>query len=165
LSPINIIPDIVCDTNILADLLIQYFRNINSFPLFKESEKINKRLCIRLNKIVESEDRKAYIIASTFAFVELARKFNSIFNNSITLYQFRAFIDQPPDWFLIQNLDHNYFPEMLSIPENVILNDELKVIEWADALHVATALRREHFIFATTDLRLKNLPLIKDNII
>jgi hypothetical protein len=164
---VNIKPDLVCDTNILCEIIIQYFGDDfdREYPDFKEQKFINKDTAKILNEISREIESTRYIIASTFAFVELSRKFNKIFLNQITIDQFRSFIEQPPDWFLVADVDERLFEYLLDIPAFVTLNASIQNIEWADAIHIATALSRDHWIFSTSDYRIKALEIMNDKVL
>lgn len=162
----NIKPDLVCDTSVLCDIIIQYFSDDfnREYPDFKEQGFVNKNTAKILNEISREFESTRYIIASAFAFVELSRKFNRIFLNHITIDQFRSFIEQPPDWFLIADVDEKLFEYLLDTPAFVTINANIQNIEWADAIHIATALSRDHWIFSSSDYRIKALDIMYNKI-
>jgi len=52
------------------------------------------------------------------------------------------------------------------IPAEVTMpGGNVKRIEWADAIHLATALSHEKCLLATTDRRIKQVKMFEDNII
>ncbi len=165
--------DIVLDTNILSEFLAQYFQNRQRNRHFKAehiktTNLMNYRVVKEIRGIIKSYDyiRSHLVVASTFAFLEIARKFDEISANRFSIEQFSGFIDQPPDWFWLAPLDESLFLSLLQIPPYVTMpGGQLKNIEWADALHLATALSREKCLLATTDSRLKQLTDFKNHII
>lgn len=166
--------DIVLDTNILTDLLAQYYEGrVREKGYFESKGKLNKDLARRLNRILEwyvGDDDSPYpglIVASSIAFVEIARKFNEIADGRFTITQFAAFIEQPPEWFIIAAIDSALFPHLSSLPREILLSDgRAKPIEWADAIHIATAMSRDQpCLLATTDTSIKEVRFLKDKII
>jgi hypothetical protein len=167
--------DIVLDTNILADFLIQYLRSESKiFLVFTETEKISKELADSLNKIVkgsnyfDTSDDYSYglITSSCFSFIEAYRQFDKIFNAQITKDQFLAFIDSPPEWFNVSAVDDIINNYLLLIPSFVSIKSRNVPIEWTDAIHVATVLSRgESCKLATTDGKLKSLYLLRNKLI
>lgn len=167
--------DIVLDTNILADVLAQYyesgFRERGYFE--QKGWLLDKDLVRSLNRIVKwhlQDDDSPYpglIVASTFAFVEIARKFDEIASGRFTITQFAAFIDQRPEWFLISAVDSALFPHLCNLPREIELpSGDAKPIEWTDAIHIATAMSRdEPWFLATTDARIREIELLKNKII
>ena len=166
--------DIVLDTNILADMLAQYFEeNFRERGYFTSKGQINEDLVSRINHIlrwhVEDNDTPypGLVIASTFAFLEIARQFDRIVNQRFTLVQFAAFIDQPPEWFLVSAVDQSLFLHLSNLPRDISLpNGDRRPIEWADAIHIATALSRdEPCLLATSDNSIRAVELLVDRII
>lgn len=161
--------DIIVDTDILSDLLIQYYSTFKENNCFSESDKISKILAIKINEIVKryTEDTCMYhVIASSFAFVEIARKFTVIFNGNLDLYKFRHFINEPPEWFRIASLDMAITEKLSQIPGYVITaNGKNESIEWADAIHIATAISRDKWYFATNDHKIKSLTIYQSNLL
>ena len=49
------------------------------------------------------------VIASSFAFIEIGRKFDIISDGKYTIEKFRAFIESPPEWFQIASVDESLF--------------------------------------------------------
>ena len=166
-------PDIIIDTNILADLLAQYFGNeIRNYGKFTPKGFLNPDLVRQLNNIIKwalEEDiyYSGMVVSSSLAFVELARKFEEISANRFTIHQFASFIDQPPEWFVIAPVDKYLFHHLSRIPGNVFLpSGKVKPIEWADAIHMATALSRdEPRLLAITDAIMKEVVIFEGRII
>ena len=157
--------DLVCDTDILSEILTQYLNNSYT-PHFVSNGFLSSTIEFHLNETIKnSMYTKGFVIASAFAFVELARKFDSIFKGTISILKFRAFIDSPPEWFLIEPLSLDLFEPLRTLPSYIVSKKASKPIEWADAIHVATALLRENCYLATTDQRLRDIDLIKEMII
>jgi len=165
--------DIVLDTNILSEFLAQYFKQRQKNGHFtaqniETTNILNYRVVKEIREIIKSYDYigSHLVVASTFAFLEIARKFEEISGNRYSIEQFSGFIDQPPEWFLVASLDESLFLDLLRIPPYVKMpGGQLKNIEWADAIHLATALSRENCLLATTDSRLKQLHDFQNNII
>jgi len=162
--------DIILDTNYLAELITQYYQtNHLENDYFRESSLFQDSLIRELNNIVRNYNNgflTGLIIASSYAFVEIARKFDGIVKDRFTIEKFAAFIEQPPSWFFISSVDYSLFQPLLDIPGYVVLNGEIKPIEWADALHIATALSRDKpWLLAISDRRMKEIKIIKDFLI
>lgn len=160
--------DIVLDTMILSEFLAQYFDHTDKNGYFKAIGHLTPGRVKVINSIIKSHKDTGvnYIIASTFAFVEIARQFNEIAGNRFNLEKFSAFVDEPPEWFIIQPVDSSLFLYLTRIPAEVMMHDKNpKTIEWADAIHLATAMSRERCLFATTDSRIKQIDIFKNNII
>lgn len=166
--------DIILDTNILADLLAQYFEeHISEGGYFKQKGLLTQLITREINRVLRwylSNDETpspGLIIASTFAFVEIARQFDNIVKRRFTVIQFAAFVEQPPEWFFISALDRSLFPHLSRIPREIFLpNGNVEPIEWTDAVHIATTLSRDEPCFlATTDRRIKAVELLKDKVI
>ncbi len=167
--------DVILDTNILVDLLAQYYGTefLNS-TLFKSAGLLNEEIVREINRVIRwhnEPDSVQYpgglIIASSFAFVEIARKFDDISKDWFTLHQFAAFINQPPEWFFISAVDRILFHHLSELPAEVTLTSgRTQPLEWPDAIHVATALSRdEPWFLAVTDSRIKAIAILRDKII
>lgn len=161
--------DIVLDTNLLSEVIKQFFNNTETKIHFRfvSNSLIGRELAKEMNTIVEwyTSDIDArcpgLIIASAFGFVEIARKFEEISSGHYNIEQFAAFVEQPPIWFRISSVDSSLFPHLKLIPKRVSVNNVSKPIEWADAIHVATAMSRdEPWLLASTDTRIKAIPLL-----
>ena len=156
--------DIVLDSCVLIDLVQQYTNfssNKDSFLLEKSNE-ISDNIAREINKLIQKRRNgyySGYIVASTFSFVELARK---ILDFNIKIEKLKAFIDQPPEWVVIEATSPNLLEYLVLIPKVVGKN---KKIEWADALVVATALSRQDFILSTLDNRIQRIPILKNKIL
>jgi predicted nucleic acid-binding protein len=162
--------DIVLDTDILVDFLSQYFGDFRETKCFSPFNNMNSERVRIINEIIKAHEQhrkdRSYIFASTFAFVEISRKFDKIVDSRFNVEQFGAFIDQPPEWFLISPVESSLFLQLLNIPARVKMPaGKFENIEWADAIHLATAMSRENCFLATTDLRIRQVPIFKDNII
>lgn len=94
------------------------------------------------------------LVVSVVAFVELARQFDKILGNHISLDQFAAFVDSPPGYFTIEPLSFDVLKELIHLPTICWINGEKKGIEAMDNIHVATARMREHCRLAATDSRI-----------
>ena len=161
--------DIALDTNILADFLAQYIGDFDEHKRFyPENNTMNSERVRVINNIIKNYEIEpgTFVVASTFAFVEISRKWDIIVNKRFKVEQFSAFVDQPPEWFLISPVDASLFSELLEIPASVKMPaGNLKPIEWADAIHLATAMSRENCLLAATDRRIKQVEIFRENII
>lgn len=143
-------PDIVLDTNILSDFLAQYFEsNSRGRPIFYERGLISRELSRRINQIVRQvgdpliNQYPGYIVASTLAFVEISRKWEYIVRGRFDVIQMAAFIEQPPEWFIIEPLDEALVSILCDVPADVEMTQgNSRSIEWTDAVHIATAFIR-----------------------
>lgn len=166
--------DIVLDTNILVDVLAQYYEeSFRERSYFKTTKWLSRDLVRRLNRILDwhlGNDDSPYpglIVASSFAFVEIARQFEAIATGRFTVAQFAAFINQPPEWFFIAAVDSTLLPYLCGLPREIsLLSGDVKPIEWTDAIHIATALSRdEPRLLAVTDARIREVELLQGMII
>src|ERR1035441_3320733 len=174
-------PDIVLDTNTIGDFLSQYFKQQvagGRSAKFVDEGMLTRTLAERVNRILdtfrryqmgeelESPYSGGIVVASTFAFVELCRKWERIVKARFSLVQLHAFLEQPPEWFDIAPVDDTLLPFYANIPTHVWLKGETKAIEWCDAIHAATADSRGRDCFlATTDQRLQAVPHLRDRIV
>jgi len=169
--------DILLDTNVLGDLLAFYYneeyRRTREFRPYRTLTLDRVR---RLNHVLHwhsedewddsTESAAGLVVASTFAFVEISRQFDRISRDRFSIDQFRAFLNQPPPWFLISALDETVLPMLLSLPTQVSLaNGKDKPLELADALHIATALSRDDCLIAVTDGTLKAISFISNRLV
>lgn len=158
--------DIVLDANVLSDVIAEFYRNsISTHGDFSEQYRISSDLCVMFNEILEDHreegiSKRGKLVASNFAFIEIARKFEEISDSRFSIDEFKAFIDSPPEWFVFEDLNTSLFFELENLPSHVIVGTgtNQKPIEWADAIHAATALLRgERSILATSDSSLKSI--------
>lgn len=179
--------DIVLDSNVLIDFLIQYYQNRWREKKYfggtraieiASARRLNKFAAERINALIrqyEDSGASALIIVSALAFVEIGSHAEEMIKGespAIEINDFRrflsAFVDSPPEWFHIAPLDDSLFESLLAIPGKVELNPgDWKNIEWADSLHLATWKLRESAYFATCDRRLQKLQVegLAENII
>lgn len=144
------------DTCVLSDIIIQYDPRFPHRTL--TVGKFLKRDMLRIvNRIIEDTDESSgYIIASTFAFVELINKRDEIFKGTISTERLMAIMSQPPSWFIVEDVKNETALNYCDLPgcikgENVSSDD---------AIHVATALQRgDDIYFLTTDHVLCNMNL------
>ena len=155
--------DICLDTNVLADFLKQYFySSVRTGFTVGESQHISRSLGYRINSILNSHYRYeidgippfGLIVASAIAFIELSRKFDSIFAGQLTVDQFAAFVDSPPSFFTIEAMGFDVLRSLVELPSTCWLAGEQKGIEAVDNLHVATARVRDDCVVAATDQKL-----------
>lgn len=161
--------DVVLDTCVLGPFLVQYFQHDaanRGSGRFHASGLLTGALAERLNRIARQYSLSAVVVASAFAFVELARKWDAILADSIREDQLDAFIRQPPTWFDIAPVDSDLMPYFLQVPCEVNVGGSLQRIEWTDAIHAAVALSRGHdCLLATTDRRLQNIPVLEERLV
>lgn len=164
--------DIILDTNVLSDFIASFYNcDVRNNGNFEAHNSLTAGLANRINGILnnyrsyEALD-KGVIVASSFAFVEIARQFEKISNGRFSRVQFKAFIDSPPAWFVIESMNNELFPFLQELPSSVVMPGGTSVpIEWADAIHVATALARNNTcLIAVTDKRIANIPSINNRI-
>lgn len=172
MTVLNNYTDIVIDTNVLSDFLAIYFENsISTGEMFTPKYRISKDLSSKINSIVLDHNNDGIskfgkIVASNFAFIELARKFDECSSGRYTIDQFRAFIVSPPEWFVLETVSVDLFNELKKLPSFIEYKGDKLTIEWADAIHCATALiRGENSLFATSDSRLNIIPIFKERLV
>ena len=148
--------DLVLDTGPLADLLAQYFdaedRNV---PEFSGNRFLSREIARQINRIVRSDGR--YVVtASTFAFVEVVRKWDEIVEGRFRPEQLAAFLDDPPDWFSVEPLDEDLIPSFGQVQWQVLdSNGSLRTLEWPDVVHLATVASRESARLVSSDRELQ----------
>jgi predicted nucleic acid-binding protein len=84
-----------------------------------------------------------HLVASTLAFVEMSRKWEEIVQGRFDVAQMAAFIEQPPEWFVIESLDEALVSVLCDVPAYVQMPEgDIRSLEWTDAVHIATTLIR-----------------------
>lgn len=151
------------DSGHLVELLEQYYdenRANYGYGRFRSEGLFSNKFTGRLNNIIRSREglHLGFVIASTFTFVEISRKWEEMVGNRFTEEQFYVFVREPPTWFNIAPVDDQLTPFFLNIPN---YNSKLEPIEWTDAICMATVLSRgddaSSATLATTDLKLKQM--------
>lgn len=172
MTVLNDYTDIVLDTNILSDFLAIYFENsISIGEKFVSKYRVNNDFASKINTIIldhinDGISKYGKIVASNFAFIELARRFDECSSGRFTVDQFRAFIDSPPEWFVLESVSSDLFFELYRLPSHVLFKEEKQTIEWADAIHCATALiRGNRSLFATSDSRLNVIQIFNHRLL
>ncbi len=163
--------DLVFDADHLPELLGQYFdpTGVNrGYGAFAPSDAFSRPLAVALNQILAdwrtciSTDTlpSSLVVISTFAFIELGRKWDQMVDGRFSPSQCRAFTAQPPTWVSIAPLDEDLLPSYCDVPQAVTLgNGDTVPIEWTDAVHVATVLSREEStLLISGDQRLSCIP-------
>lgn len=142
------------DTCVLADILAQY-NPLKPHERLAESPFLKKNMVKLVNRIVEDVDGDSgYIVASSFAFVELINKIGTIFSGSMKIERMMSIMSQPPSWLIIEPLNEQTANFFCDVP-NVVNGEH---VSSDDAVHVATALQRgDNLSFLTTDHILKNM--------
>lgn len=135
------------DTCVLSDIIRQYDPK-NPHKILSEGQFLKKKMLGVVNEIISDEDENSYIIASTFAFVELFNKFDGIFSGAITIERLVSILAQPPSWLIIEDINTDTALNYCDVPNLV----EGKNVSSDDAVHVATAMQRgDDILFLTTD--------------
>jgi predicted nucleic acid-binding protein len=159
--------DIVLDTNILSDFLAQYFASgSRRSPVFHKQGFISLELAQGMNKIIQwwndpfINQHPGHLVASTLAFVEIARKWDYIVRERFDVVQMAVFIEQPPEWFIIEPLDEALVSLLCDVPADVQMTQGgIRSIEWTDAVHIATAfIRGPGTRLAVTDREMRQVP-------
>lgn len=142
------------DTCVLADILLQY-NPLAPHEKMKETAFLRKDMLKHVNRIVEDrQSDSGYVIASIFAFVELANKMESIFSDNLKIERLTSIIAQPPSWLIIEPLDDKTACHFCDVP-NVVDGEN---VSSDDAVHIATALQRgDKLTFLTTDHIIKKM--------
>jgi len=155
--------DLVVDTHVFVDIIEQYYTNgISQGGHFAIKNFINKSISIKLNQInnnylIEEDFRFGIVVTSIFSFVEISRQFETISHGRFSLIQFRAFLDEKPDWLYIDPLSFSLSKYLFIVPKSVLLGNEEKAIELPDAIHCATYYSRESALLATNDSRIRQI--------
>jgi predicted nucleic acid-binding protein len=170
--------DIILDTKILADFLAQFFGTAQrGHAYFSEQDTITRELARKINQIVrwhnenliivDEEKYPGKIVASTFAFVEIARKWSDISSDRFTIEQMASFIEQPPEWFVIESVDENLILAFSDVPADVSMkHGKVRSLEWADAVHIATALGRgDNSLLAVADREMQQVDVLQTRLI
>lgn len=172
---------VVLDTVAVGDFLAQYFDKAGAnrgTGRFVPSGRITRELARRLNRVLDvhqsdlagiefQQDSGSSVVISSFAFVELVRKWNEIVGARFEMLEFRGFLQQPPEWIVIDPLDESVMPAFVDVPNYVFDEDGNQLaIEWTDAVHVATAISRgENALLATSDTKLLRIPYLSGRLI
>jgi hypothetical protein len=157
----TMVKDIVLDTHVLVDFLEQFYsNNIVGNGLFVEKGFLNKKIVQKINTILtlyrnEELFANGLVVTSIFSFIEIARKFTIVSEGKFNIYQFRAFLENRPEWVEIAPLNNEMFLRFFDVPNSVIIKDEVLPIEWPDAVHCVTYLMRDSAFIATHDSRIK----------
>ncbi|MBI3960671.1 MAG: hypothetical protein HY328_17820 [Chloroflexi bacterium] len=151
--------DLVLDVGALADLLAQTLTsNRRDAVRFHSDRFIPSPVVKVLNHIVRSDGRYV-VVASAFAFIELAHKWDEIVQGRFQARQLAAFLADPPDWFVVAAMERALIRFLCDVPSEVVVSSgRLQPIEWTDAIHAATTFSREEARLVTTDLRLRQIP-------
>ena len=151
--------DIVLDSDHLVEFFIQYFDPVianHGRGKFQPSRVFSRELAHRLNDIVAA-DREGickFVIASTFAVVEIARNWDTIVGSRFSVQQLHAFVLQHPEWFDLAPVDEDLMPFFVDVPPLVLVGSKPVPIEWTDAIHLATMISRGvEATLATSDTR------------
>ena len=143
------------DTCVLSDIIGQY-DPLDPHKILSEGHYLKKKMLGVVNGIIGDDDENGYIIASTFAFVELINKFDVVFSGAITIERLMSILAQPPSWLIIEDINTDTALNYCDVPNLV----EGKNVSSDDAVHVATAMQRgDDIFFLTTDQILSKMKL------
>jgi hypothetical protein len=155
-------PDIVLDSDALADFLAQYFGPANrGRGAFSASVWLSAEAAREINRICQRYHGGApltyVVIASSLAFVEVVRKWDTMAQTRFHPWQLMAFLQEPPPWFSVAPLDEDLVEFFLDVPGEVEMPDhQRRPIEWTDAVHAATSFSRgDSCLLRTQDTRLR----------
>ena len=163
---LDIVHDIILDTNVLVEFFAQYFESgSRRKPVFYERGFISRELAQSMNTIVGQwsdpliDQYPGHLVASTLAFVEISRKWETIVQERFDVIQMAAFIEQAPVWFVIEPLDETLVSVLCEVPAYVrMAQGERRSIEWTDAVHIATVLiRGEGARLAASDREMRRI--------
>lgn len=148
---------IVVDTCVLSDIIKQYNPSLPD-ESYTPSRFLSTQMLQLINPIVANAGEDGYIIASTFAFVELLNKYSEIFNGTtVTIARIKAFMLQPPSWFIVENMTSDTAKYFCDIPT---CTPKFEPISSDDAVHIATAMQRgDEVTFLTSDSRMTALSI------
>jgi hypothetical protein len=162
----------VLDTGPLADFLGQYFGPARrGHAPFRRGDSLSEAAARAINTILRAyyadEPSPDLVIASTLAFVEIARKWDQLAGGRFAPYQLKAFLAGPPPWFIVDPVDEDLVEFFLRLPADVLMEDGRPAsIEWTDAVHAATALSRDtpprHCLIAVEDRRMLRIELLRE---
>ncbi len=145
------------DTCVLSDIIRQFNPLCPRAPMLSGNF-LKKDMLRQVNRIITDMDEGGYIIASTFAFVELINKMDTVFEGTISIERLLGVMDQPPSWLIVEEMNNNTVIHFCDVPNSVggvsISSD--------DAIHIATAMQRgDDLFFLTTDQTISKLVLPK----
>jgi predicted nucleic acid-binding protein len=164
-------PDIVLDSDALADFLAQYFGPAErGREAFVAGDWLSSQAAQEINRIRDHSLRgslRHLVIASSLAFVEVVRKWDSLSKARITPWQLKAFLQQPPEWFSIAPVDEDLVEPFLDVPAEVAMpGEQQRPVEWTDAVHVATVFSRgDSALFHTRDRRLRRIERLAGRVV
>jgi hypothetical protein len=124
-----------------------------------------------INRIVRSfraeEPARYLVIASTLAFVEVARKWDRLAGDRFAPHQLHAFLAAPPAWFSIDPIDEDLVEFFFRLPASVLMESgKQESIEWTDAVHAATALSHDtslmRCLLAVEVQRIRRIELVSE---
>jgi len=161
--------DIILDTNVLGDFFAQYFdaaRGNRGNGEFERGPFLSGEAASEINRVTRSfrrhgDSAAGIVVISSFAFVELFRKWDAITEGLVDFDRLRGFMREPPEWLSIAPLDEELVPSFFEVPPSVYVGGRFRSIDWTDAVHIATALSRGdgHNIATTDEIMLGiNLP-------
>ena len=166
--------DIVLDTNMLADILAQVYEAESRLrPAFYEKDSISAELAQAANRIVRSwgdpliDRYPGQLVASALAFVEISRQWKYIVKGRFSVEQMAAFVEQPPEWFVVEPVDEILVSTLCEVPAKVETSSgEVRSLEWTDAIHLATAfVRGDTAKLAVTDQEMQEVPALQGRLV
>lgn len=144
------------DTCVFSDIIRQYDPQ-SPHKMLSVGRYLKRDMLRVINRIIADEDDESgYIVVSSFAFVELINKFETIFAGTVSIERLIATMSQPPSWLIIEDIKEETALNYCDVPNTV--NGEN--VSSDDAIHAATAMQRgDDVLFLTTDHILHNMIL------
>jgi hypothetical protein len=163
--------DIVLDTDGLADFLCQYYGTADhGRGEFDRGRWLSDAAARAINRIVRTYGAQGrlshFVIGSALAFAEVVRKWHTLTQGQLQPHQLRAFLDDPPEWFLVAAVDESLVPFFCRLPADIQTETgQVESIEWTDAVHAATAISRNESgqprcVLRTRDHRIVRIELL-----
>lgn len=130
--------------------MLKQFQFSSPNSIFMACGLLSNNMLNYINHIVLSKGDDGLIVTSSFTIIEIINKFDEIFDGtSFQIHSLLNFLSQPPEWFIIDELDINTSKNLISLP---LCNCENKRISGDDAIHLAVAMsRKDPLYFCTSD--------------
>lgn len=162
------VKDLILDTHVLCEFIAQYYENkIFDSGLCVENATLTRRRAIKINAIItEYRNNETYayglIVASSMAIIEIGRKFVEISQNRYNALQLKSFLNELPPYLHIAPIEKVLTSSLYKVPKYITdSNGDIKPIEFADAIHVATYFSRDSAVMLTNDERIQMIPEIE----
>lgn len=161
----KIVSDFVIDTHILVEIIKAYDSRepLNRLNLGQLPNDISTQI----NSIISMKGDYGYVVSSVLGLIEIANQFEKISNGKFDEVKFKAFVTQPPVWFLVEPISLECARNLHPIDSHVVVDDKKVPIEINDAIHAATVFTRDKYnaLFGTQDIRLIALPCLKNKVL